>query len=398
MSIYRHPKSPFYNYEFEIGGHRHRGSTEKRSKREAEAVEREIKARLRAEHRASSAPRFSLHARRWQCRYVHETGAGQEIERQLARCLPFLGADKRMADVTGDHIAKLVSWLSGRRKWDRDDMPLLSAATVNRTGVELLRRVFSRARKKWGARFPNEPKWQDYRIDEPEERARELHGSEREAIELAMRPDGYVDVVGFALASGFRMEECLLRWSEVNWRGRVIEKTGKWGKKIRTRITPGVEDILRPLIGRHPIYVFTYVARHTTGGRMRGCHYPVTYEGLKIEWRRTLARSVVSDLRFHDLRHDFGTRVQRACGNIKITQRALNHSRIESTLRYINVRDDEVTAALEAAQTPHTTSPVPRAKQAKYLRGNRMRDERTMVREQGVGSSNLPTPTHSFAI
>ena len=70
-------------------------------------------------------------------------------------------------------------------------------------------------------------------------------------------------------------------------------------------------------------------------------------------------------LRFHDLRHDFGTRVQRACGNIKITQRALNHSDIRSTLRYINVRDDEVTAALEAAQSAQQPPQPQPARQAK---------------------------------
>ena len=192
---------------------------------------------------------------------------------------------------------------------------------------------------------------------EPDERARELHSGEREALELAIRTDGYADIVAFALASGFRMESCLLRWSEVNWRGRIIETIGKWGKKNRTRITPAVEAILRPLIGHHPVHVFTYIAKHTHAGRIRGRRYPITYEGLKIQWRRARDRSGVQDLRFHDLRHDFGTRVQRACGNIKITQRALNHSRIESTLRYINVRDDEVVAALEAAQTPPTTPP-----------------------------------------
>jgi integrase len=356
--VFRPDNSPFWHTELWVGGHRYRRSTQKRDKREAKAVAREIKERLLAEQRASNAPASNYTLAEGGARYVLETGAGQEIERQLARNLEILGPDKLMGAVTGDDIAKLVSWLSGRRKWDRDDMPRLSAATVNRTGVELLRRVFTRARKQWGAHFSNEPNWEEYRLGEPEERARELHGGEREAIELAVRPDGYADVVAFALASGFRMEECLLRWSEVNWHGRVIEKTGKWGKKIRTRITPAVEAILRPLIGHHPVFVFTYVARHTAGGRVRGSRYPIIREGLKIEWRRALARACVSDLRFHDLRHDFGTRVQRACGNIKITQRALNHSRIESTLRYINVRDDEVTAALEAAQTAPTAAPT----------------------------------------
>ena len=360
MSLYRKPNSPFIYTEFQVGGRQYRLSTKKRGEREAKAVAREIKERVLAEHRAGLLAASALLLADGGARYVHETGASQEIERQLARSLSFLGPDKLMTDVTGDDIAKLVAWLRGQRKWGRDDMPLLSPATVNRTGVELLRRVFTRARKQWGAHFPHEPNWNQYRLQEPEERARELHGGEREALELAIRPDGYADVFAFALASGFRMDECLLRWSEVNWHGRIIEKTGKWGKKIRTRITPAIEAILRPLTEHHPVFVFTYVSARNDPRRrlMKGKRYPITREGLKSQWRVTKARSGVQDLRFHDLRHDFGTRVQRACGNIKITQRALNHSRIESTLRYINVRDDEVAAALEAAQTPHTAPPT----------------------------------------
>lgn len=67
---------------------------------EAVAVAREIKDRLLAEHRASSAPASNYTLADGGARYVHETKAGQEIERQLRRCLKFLGPDKRMADVT----------------------------------------------------------------------------------------------------------------------------------------------------------------------------------------------------------------------------------------------------------------------------------------------------------
>jgi integrase len=153
-------------------------------------------------------------------------------------------------------------------------------------------------------------------------------------------------------------QKCILKWCEVNWHGRVIEKPVKMGKKVRTRITPAVEAILRPLIGHDSVFVFTYVAERSSYGRVRGKRCPITSRGLETEWRRTIDCASIRDLRFHDLRHDFGTRVQRACGNIKITQRALNHSRIESTLRYINVRDDEVVKALEDAQTALSNTPT----------------------------------------
>ena len=65
----------------------------------------------------------------------------------------------------------------------------------------------------------------------------------------------------------------------------------------------------------------------------------------------------LAPLRFHDLRHDFATRVQRASGNIKVTQRALNHAEVRSSLRYLYVDDNDVAEALEAAQSPRTTTP-----------------------------------------
>ncbi|BAQ17483.1 tyrosine-type recombinase/integrase [Methyloceanibacter caenitepidi] len=361
MSVYKDPRTPYYVYEFQFKGDRYRGSTEKRSKREAQAVERAVKERARAEHRAGNMRASDLTLADACARYILEVGAeDQEVERQLARVLAFLGSGKRILDVTDDDMAKLVAWRRGHRRWDRDDMPLVSAATVNRTTVELLRRVFGRAREHWGVRFPNEPKWGKHKLQEPPERARELHASEREAMELAVRSDGYGDAVAFALATGFRLNEvATLKWSEVNWHSRKITKRGKGGKTITTAITAEVEAILAPLVGHHPEAVFTYKAKRTREGRVRGQRYPLTREGLKTAWRRARSRAGVSDLRFHDLRHDLGTRVQRASGNLKITQRVLNHSDIRSTLRYINVRDDEVTEALEAAQSPRTSPRKP---------------------------------------
>lgn len=363
MSVYRKPNSPtFFHYEFECGGRRYRGSTKKRSRREAEAVERALKERTRAELAFGKRPASSLTLAEGGARYVHEVGADEEIERQLARSLSFLGPDKLMADVADDDIAKLVAWLRGHRRWGREDMPYLSPATVNRTAVELLRRVFRRAREHWGARFELEPKWGRHRLKEPPERTRELRASERGAIGAASRDD-YRKVYDFARLTGFRLTECLLRWSEVHWDAEKIIKLGKWDQEIKADITPAVAGLLRSCEGDHVEFVFTYRCKRTDPrkGLVRGTPYPITREGLKTDWKRTRKRAGVQDFRFHDFRHDFGTKVQRASRNAKATQRAMNHANIISTFRYIAVIDEEVRAAVEAAQeaqTPPTNPPT----------------------------------------
>lgn len=114
-------------------------------------------------------------------------------------------------------------------------------------------------------------------------------------------------------------------------------------------ITPAIREILFPLQGQHPEFVFTYVAIYGNKrlGRVRGQRYPLTYSGAKTAWQRLRASSGLADFRFHDFRHDFGTKLLRDSGNLKLVQKALNHRDIKSTLRYAHVLDEDVAVAVE---------------------------------------------------
>ena len=67
----------------------------------------------------------------------------------------------------------------------------------------------------------------------------------------------------------------------------------------------------------------------------------------------------VKHSRFHDFRHDFGTKLLRDTGNLKLVQRALNHSDIKITLKYAHVLDEDIAAAVErvakSRSTPRST-------------------------------------------
>ena len=126
-------------------------------------------------------------------------------------------------------------------------------------------------------------------------------------------------------------------------------RTGKGGRRVVFPITPAVRDILFPLQGQHSEFVFTYVAVYGNRrlGRVRGQRYPLTYNGAKTAWQRLRSISGVADFRFHYFRHDFGTKLLRDSGNLKLVQKALNHRDIKSTLRYAHVLDEDVAAAVE---------------------------------------------------
>ena len=140
--------------------------------------------------------------------------------------------------------------------------------------------------------------------------------------------------------------ECLLKWSEVDWAARQIRKPGKGGRLVTAPITPTIREILWPLHGHHPEHVFTYVAGRTARAR-EGERYPLTYSGVKITWRRLRKRAGVTGFRFHDFRHDLGTKLLRETGNLKLVQRALNHADLKTTTRYAHVLDSEVADAME---------------------------------------------------
>jgi len=186
-------------------------------------------------------------------------------------------------------------------------------------------------------------------LSEPVERIRELQDDEARAIDDAMRAD-YEPFFAFVRASGMRLKECVtLNWAEVNFGTRQIVRTGKGGRRITFPITDAIREILFPLQQHHDEHVFTYVCASTNKrtGKVRGERYPISYNGTKSAWQRIRAEAGVEGFRFHDFRHDFGSKLLRDSGNVKLVQKALNHADIKSTLRYAHVLDDDVAVAIE---------------------------------------------------
>ncbi len=346
MSIYKHPDSPFWHFDFQWRGHRFHGSTKKTVKREAEAVEREERERAKKLVAQQQVARTSLSLDDVAGRYWHEIGqfhaGARNTERQLDYLLEALGKDTAIIDVTTDDVARLIA----RRRGDRGrEGGLVAAVTVNDT-LRRLKALFSYCRDR-NVRFDHEPKWRKLFLPEPEERKRELVGDEAERL-AAAAPEDIAPFFAFAALTGLRFTECqTLRWSEVDWNADQIRKPGKGDRFVFTSITTHVRAILWPLRGHHPEYVFTHVAKRSRGNRRKGERYPLNASTANKAWLKLRAEAGVTGFRFHDFRHDVGTKVLRLTGNLKLTQQVLNHRNIRTTLRYAHVLDGEVNDALE---------------------------------------------------
>lgn len=371
MSVYKPKGSPFYHYDFQYKSDRFHGSTRCTNKRDAEGAERaeREKAKQQAKLTVGSATSTKLDdvaGRYWEEVGKHHAGA-DTTWRDVERLVNYFGATKLLTEINDDDVARLVAWRRGhfvtahrRKKVKNPPTPrLIAPATVNRSTTEVLKKLFTRA-KAWGIRFEHEPDWKKHFLKEPQERVREMKREEAERIGQATRED-YKPILDFAAATGLRLNECLLRWSEVDWDNRRIEKAGKGDRRVVAHITDEVREILWPLRGQHGEFVFTYVAKRTRKKQklVKGERYPITYSGLKSAWRRIMAASKVEDFRFHDIRHDFATKLLRETGNLKLVSRALNHADIKTTTKYAHVVDDEVAAGINAMQKSRKKSRKP---------------------------------------
>ena len=274
---------------------------------------------------------------------------------------------------TDDDVIKLVAWRRGHRvirklkKGKSVEGPLISP--FNDT-TEQLKKLFTRP-KMWNVHFDREPQWKKHWLNEPKERVRELHASEAISITANMRDDfePFFDFVGL---SGLRwnVEARVLRWTEVFWQEGQIKIKGKGGTDIVVPITPAIRNIIWPLQGHHPEFVFTYVAQRTIDkvikGRrhclVKGKRYPLTKQGTKTAWRRLRKRAGIASgpdgFRFHDYRHNLATKLLRETGNLKLVNQALNHTKLETTMKYAHVLRDEVAAALVDVQAKISATAV----------------------------------------
>lgn len=366
MSTFKPTGSKTYIYDFILSGRRFHGPTGKTEKRAAQEVERTRRKAAAAEIERDAATQAQLKGQAALTldvaagRYWTEVGefhAGAATTwTDLERMVRYFGETRRLDAITDNDITQLVAWRRGHRFKDRKVMadgspaPFIAPATVNRTTVDLLRKLFTRARKKWGQRFDQEPDWKDHRLKERGEVVRELKATEEDALAEHLG-DGYRDLWRFALASGLRLAECFLKWDQIDWHARTITVTQKGGRSHTIPLTADMIAIITPQRGRHPVWVFTYLCTRSSrkAGHLKGERYPVSYAGMKTAWRRTRVKVGAADLRFHDNRHTAASRLIRRTGNLKAAQKLLGHADISTTARfYAHVDMDDLRALLEA--------------------------------------------------
>jgi integrase len=352
MSVYRHSKTGKLYYDFQIAGRRFQGPTGCTSEREAKRIEKlkraEAEEIVRNEIKRANMPMTwgVAAARYWEEVAQHLAGGGADNALWSLEWLTReIGQDTLMTEITNTTVARVVA----KRRGEKSERTgtAVAPATVNRSVVEPMRKVWNRTKNVW-----DEPvakiDWRMHMLKEPKERIREMSQDEEARLFETLRDD-YRPLIEFALLTGVRLGEVTqIRWADVDWGARRIMVNGKGGKRAPIPMPPMVRDIIWSLQGDHDEFVFTYVCRKPRDSRRKGERYPITRSGLQKAFRSALPKAKIADFRFHDTRHTTATRILRNTGNLKLVQRLLRHEAIETTMRYAHVMDDDILEAMEA--------------------------------------------------
>jgi len=149
------------------------------------------------------------------------------------------------------------------------------------------------------------------------------------------------------LVTGMRMSELIhLKWVDVDMTRKQI--TVRKTKTHRNRTLPITGKLLENLLQRRYIertseYVFT---------RRDGKPYK---QGFDKGFRAARKRAGITDANFHDLRRTYSTVLMDLGENERVIQKLLGHSRLETTARYLPVRDTRLQDAQEQISTHFST-------------------------------------------
>jgi integrase len=249
----------------------------------------------------------------------------------------------------------------------RSSLTGLSNRTKNKLLV-VMHGVMRRAQSVWGlstnpvARVEKHPQRSSGDIDV---------FSPEEVMALVRTASSEQDAAIFLTAAftGLRRGELLaLRWRDIDFTASVIRvrasyaggrvTTPKSGKVRSVPMAPSVASALARL-GQRGWFVAgdDLVFVGDVGGHLDG-------SALRRRYAAALKRAGLRPLRFHDLRHTFGTRMI-AKADIRRVQEWMGHADIQTTMRYLHYapRGDEAELVAEAFEldAPLLSPPQPRS-------------------------------------
>lgn len=243
---------------------------------------------------------------------------------RLRRLLDHPIASLTLAQLSSSHIASF-----------RDDRLIEVGPQAVRHDLNLLGHVIRTASQEWGIGVPPDLLSHVTKPKLPEPRTRRLYDGEMGRIEDAgsggVRPPFLLPLIRAAIETALRKSELLsLEWREIDLERRTARITRTKNGHPRTI----------PLSGK-AIEALT---------DQRGVHaervFPVTVPALRFHWDRLLSDAGISDLHFHDLRHEAISRLFEKGLSIPEVALISGHRDYRQLFRYTHLRAEDLVKKL----------------------------------------------------
>ncbi|HET9533355.1 MAG TPA: site-specific integrase [Blastocatellia bacterium] len=258
-------------------------------------------------------------------------------KKQLRQISPF--------DVESYKINRLKTPIKSRSKKNSDKEKKRSPAAVNRE-ILLLSRVLRLAiTKRELSENPcaevellqGERSRERYMLPEEEERLMAVLSGPREHLKY---------MVILAVQTGLReMELLTLQPEQVDFhRDLLLIFETKTNEPRKVPLNPTARAVLSELVEQAREKGRPYLFTNPDTGSY--------YTTIKTAWKTACRLAGISNLRFHDLRHTFGTRAADRGEPLNAIQRVMGHKRIETTLQYAHATDDAARRVVAAAERP----------------------------------------------
>jgi integrase len=159
-------------------------------------------------------------------------------------------------------------------------------------------------------------------------------------LRLLAFADHLKPMVLISLNTGLRRGELFnLQWSNLNFQAKTIMVVGEGAKTGETRHIPMNAETLATLEGWKKQSAKTgFVVPGLKGERLTD---------VKSAWVELLKLAKVSEFRWHDMRHDFASRLVMAGVPLNTVRDLLGHADLKMTLRYAHLAPDSKASAVE---------------------------------------------------
>lgn len=326
MQLTKRAGSPYYQYAFTLKGRRFRGSTKESAKRAAEIAAYKIY------NESSQLPSVTDGWRITECLGTYWTEHGQHqrsadfIWGKLSIIDRLLDTKIKMADLTNSDLLDFRA----RRKGEG-----IGQSTINRD-LAILKAAINHAVDLHAQKAPAIA-WRKLRYGESEYRIRFLSIDEFEALTEAADEDMAFAIMA-AVTTGLRKTSMIdIKWHQVDLAGRSI--TIPKGKGKRPHIVRITEPLLSDLLRRRKRSGFVF-----------------TRTNFRKRWEAARSAAGIEDIRWHDLRHTFGSWGRQGGADLLDLKEALDHSSVAVTMRYAHIDPHDSITAFERAAGKLTQS------------------------------------------